>query len=73
LPPRTHNLIYLLSQLDLRPPAGLDEFVASLSGAHVTTRYPEDLDALSSEYPEERVRGILDRANEVLAWIRAQR
>ena len=27
---------------------------------------------LSSEYPEQRVRGILDRANEVLAWIRAQ-
>jgi HEPN domain-containing protein len=72
-PPRTHNLLYLLDRIGVRPPGALSEYVASLTEAQIATRYPEDLDALARQYPEQRVREIIHRAKEVLAWIRAQR
>jgi HEPN domain-containing protein len=73
VPPRTHNLVYLLKKAGLRPAAEMDEFLVSLNEVQVATRYPEDLGVVGEQFPEPRVRAILERGREVLTWIRAQR
>jgi len=72
VPPRTHNLVYLLGQLGLRPPGELGVFLVSLNEAQIPTRYPEDLATLSQQYTEEVSREMLRRGQEVLAWIKSQ-
>ena len=42
VPPKTHNLIYLIKLADLAIPQDLFDFIAKINNASVVTRYPED-------------------------------
>jgi HEPN domain-containing protein len=71
-PPKTHNLVYLLNRIGLRPDAGKSGVIATLNEANIATRYPDDIDRLQSKYTQEITSEILARTKEILAWIRAQ-
>jgi len=46
--------------------------IAILNGAHIATRYPDDIDRLQSKHTQAIASEILAGAKEILAWIRAQ-
>ncbi len=71
-PPKTHNLIYLLKCLGLKPDRDRSEVVAGLNEASITTRYPDDIDSLQSSYSQEIATRILSQTKEILAWIKTQ-
>jgi HEPN domain-containing protein len=70
--PKTHNLIYLLDRIGLRPDPDRGSLLARLNEASIATRYPDDIDTLQSNYTQEIAAQILAQTKEILEWIRAQ-
>ncbi|MBI5236598.1 MAG: HEPN domain-containing protein [Deltaproteobacteria bacterium] len=69
-PPRVHNLVYLLSRVDVSPAEKTGKFIVRLNEANIATRYPDDLEKLQSDYTKEAVREVLDGSKEVIQWIK---
>ena len=72
VPPKTHNLIYLLDEIGVIPDENIGREMAKLNEAHITTRYPEDIDKLQEVYTQAVTERILARTKEILEWIRKQ-
>ena len=72
MPPRTHNLVYLLNKIGVKPAEAIGRFVIKLNEANVLTRYPEDIDKLQKDYTKVVVKDVLIRSKEVLGWIKKQ-
>ena len=73
IPPRVHNLVYLLNKIGMKPPEIQAKFLIKLNEASVPTRYPETLEILKKDYTQSVVKDILLKSKEVLEWIRNQR
>jgi HEPN domain-containing protein len=71
-PPKTHNLVYLLKKIDVRPPEPAGKFIIKLNQASVVTRYPEDIDHLQSQFTQPVVTDILVKSRGILQWIKEQ-
>jgi HEPN domain-containing protein len=71
-PPRTHNLVYLLNKIGVKPAETIGRFVIKLNEANVVTRYHEDIDKLQKDYTQVVVKDMLIRSKEVLGWIKKQ-
>ena len=71
-PPKTHNLVYLLKKIDIRPVETVGKFIVKLNEASVATRYPEDIDRLQGQYTKDVVKNILVESREVLEWIKGE-
>jgi HEPN domain-containing protein len=71
-PPKTHNLVYLLKKIGVKPMDVIGIFIIKLNEASVVTRYPEDIDKLQGQYTEVVVKDILVKSKEVLQWIKGQ-
>ncbi len=71
-PPKTHNLVFLLDKIGLRPDADKGRFITRLNEANVATRYPDDIDELQSKYTQEIAARILTQSKEILKWIKKQ-
>ncbi|MFO7682842.1 MAG: HEPN domain-containing protein [Chloroflexota bacterium] len=72
VPPKTHNLLYLLSKIGLRPEDELGLFITKLNTASIATRYPEDLAKLQAVYTAEITAGMINQSKEVLQWVKEQ-
>ena len=72
VPPKIHNLVYLLEKMGCTPPEELGRFIVRLNEVNVATRYPEDMMALQSQYSKTAIREILTSGKEVLEWIKKQ-
>ena len=70
VPPRTHDLIYLINLSQVKLTDALLDFVGMLNNAAVVTRYPEDLSKLVSSYPEQVTKEYLDKTQEVIKCIK---
>ncbi|HCG77017.1 MAG: DNA-binding protein [bacterium (Candidatus Ratteibacteria) CG_4_10_14_3_um_filter_41_18] len=70
IPPKVHNLIYLIKRIDLSLPDSLKEFITELNRVSIPTRYPEELKVLLKEYNKRRVSGILKNTKETLKWLK---
>jgi HEPN domain-containing protein len=71
-PPKTHNLIYLLDRIGLRPDQDKGGIITRLNEASIATRYPDDIDGLQNNYTQEIATQILAQTKEILEWIKAQ-
>ena len=71
-PPKTHNLVYLLKKIGIRPAEPIGKFIVKLNEASVVTRYPEDIDKLQKQYTPGVVKDILAKSKEILRWIKEQ-
>jgi len=49
-PPKTHNLVYLLSKIGIRPDENIGKIITKLNEASIATRYPDDIDVLQRNY-----------------------
>jgi HEPN domain-containing protein len=70
IPPKTHDLIYLIRKNGLELPQSHLEFIGKINNASVPTRYPEDLQRIIAQYPESVARDYLEKTEEVLKWLR---
>jgi len=70
LPPKTHNLRYLVKLCDMDVPEDVFEFLSKLSDVSIPTRYPEDLAKLLHAYDEQTVGEYAHKTREVFEWIR---
>ena len=71
-PPKTHNLIYLVNKVGLKPDADRSGVITRLNEASIATRYPDDVERLQSNYTQEIAVRILAQAKETLEWIKQQ-
>lgn len=72
IPPKTHNLVYLLNCMEIKPGAEIGKIIVKLNEANITTRYPDDLDILQKNYNKEISEDIISQVREVLEWIKKQ-
>jgi len=72
VPPKTHNLLYLLEKISRKPEQDLEKFIIKLNTASVATRYPDDMAKLQAAYTEEVTKNIIIKSKEVLRWIKSQ-
>jgi HEPN domain-containing protein len=72
VPPKSHNLVFLIEKMKLELPEDIYDFVFMLNGLSVPTRYPDDLQNLLKVYNKAKTRKVLDRAKEVLKWLKAK-
>ena len=72
IPPKSHNLIYLLSKIGLQPPKSHGKSIVKLNEASIPTRYPENLYKLQQIYHEAVVRDIILEGKELVQWIKQQ-
>lgn len=72
VPPKTHNLIYLLNKIGKKPDQKLEKFIIKLNTASVATRYPDDLAKIQSAYTEEITKEMIEKSKDVLKWVKTQ-
>lgn len=72
VPPKTHNLIYLLDKIGSKPDDKMGKMIARLNEAHITTRYPEEIDKLKSDFTQGVTEPLLVQTREILEWIKKQ-
>ena len=70
IPPKAHNLVYLINKVGFKPPEEIGIFLVKLNQASIVTRYPEDLAVLQREYTQTIVKEILSKTRGALEWIR---
>ena len=70
VPPKTHNLLYLLNKIGRRPEQELEKFITRLNTASIATRYPDDLARIQAAYTAEVTREMLAKSKDVLQWIK---
>jgi HEPN domain-containing protein len=72
VPPKVHNLVYLLNKIEIKPDENIGRFIIKLNEASVITRYPENIEKLQKDYTESVVKDILVKTKESLEWIKKQ-
>lgn len=70
VPPKTHDLIYLMSLGKVKLPSDLLDFTGMINNAGVVTRYPEDLSELISSYPKSKTKEYLGKTQELIKCIK---
>lgn len=70
LPPKTHDLLYLVRMANVTIPEQHQGIITLLNTASVPTRYPEDLRAIAKEYNAPKVKFYLTQTKEVSQWLR---
>jgi HEPN domain-containing protein len=72
MPPKVHNLVYLVNKIGIKLPEGIARFLIKLNEAHVVTRYPEDIEKLQKDYTQTITHDMLSKSTEALEWIKKQ-
>ena len=72
VPPKVHNLVYLMNKTSIHPPETLGKFIVKLNEANIATRYPESLEKLQKTYTKTITGEIIFNTKEAFAWIKQQ-
>jgi HEPN domain-containing protein len=72
IPPKTHNLLYLIEKINLKLNDDLYDAVFSINRISVPTRYPDNLQRMLNDYKKERTNEIIKKGKEVLEWLKKQ-
>jgi HEPN domain-containing protein len=70
IPPKTHNLRYLVKLSGLEPPEEIFIFLSELSDVSIPTRYPEDFSNLRNSYDKEAAKNYLQKTEKAFKWIK---
>jgi HEPN domain-containing protein len=69
VPPKSHDLVYLLGMISRHIPEKHAEFLEMLNDVSVPTRYPEELSKLLTQYPRKRAVEIVQKTWEAKEWL----
>ena len=72
MPPKIHNLIYLIERMNVSLSQELYDFVFALNRASIPTRYPDDLQRILKDYGKKKTEEILKKGKEVLKCLKAK-
>jgi len=72
VPPKTHNLIYLLKLSKVELSNSQVRFLTQLNTAAVATRYPDELKMLIEQYPSSIAEKYLENAREMVKCLKLQ-
>lgn len=72
VPPKTHDLFYLVKLSALDIPSNYKLIIAHLNEASIPTRYPEDISKLVRQYNQQVAQRYLRQTKELLRWLKAQ-
>ena len=72
VPPKTHNLPYLLTKIGKKPGQELEKFIIKLNTTSITARYPDDLDKIQAAFTEEITKDMITQSKDLLKWIKTQ-
>ncbi|MGD9552367.1 MAG: HEPN domain-containing protein [Candidatus Caldatribacteriota bacterium] len=70
IPPKSHNLIYLIKLSNIELPKEFIDFIAKINNASIVTRYPEDFSKILDAYPENIAREYLSTTKEIHRWLK---
>lgn len=70
IPPKSHDLVFLLDRIAVVMPEQHAEFLEMLNEVSVPTRYPDELDRLLAQYPRKKTSEIMGHCREVYEWLR---
>jgi len=73
IPPKSHNLIYLIKLSDIELPKKFIDFIAKINNASIVTRYPEDFSRVLDAYPENVAREYLSATKELHQWLKQKK
>jgi HEPN domain-containing protein len=71
-PPKTHNLIYLLSKTKLSLTNEQQDFVEELNDKSVPTRYPDDIKRILKNFRKNDSLKLLNSSRKFLKWLKIQ-
>jgi len=72
LPPRIHNLVFLIEKMGLKPPSALYEDIFSLNRVSIPTRYPDDLEKMKKEFNKNKTAKFIKSGKEIIRWLKTQ-
>jgi HEPN domain-containing protein len=72
IPPKTHDLNYLIRKIGIQPEEEMHEFLIQLTEAQIMTEFPEDYEKLQREFPAELVQDILMQSKTAVQWVKEQ-
>ncbi len=70
IPPKTHDLYYLIKLADLEIPSRYHKIISHLNQASIPTRYPEDITKIKREYNKTVVLRYLKETQSLLRWLK---
>ena len=71
-PPKLHDLMYFVENLELEPENIHKDFLIWLTTMSIITRYPEDLKNMIKKYSSEQTKSIYLQTKEIQQWIKQQ-
>lgn len=69
IPPRSHNLIYILSFTPLHLPDEISEFLLSINRFQLEGRYPEYMNKMHLICNQDFTSEMIKKTNEVRLWL----
>jgi HEPN domain-containing protein len=72
IPPKVHNLLYLIEKVGLELPDDLFKWIFALNRVSIPIRYPEDLRKMQKEYNNKKTKEIIQTTREILKWLKKQ-
>ena len=72
IPPKTHNLVYLINKLKIHPEKRMAKLIVILNEANISTRYPESLELLQKNYTKSVAENVIKQSEEIIKWIKEQ-
>jgi HEPN domain-containing protein len=69
VPPRTHNLIHLLSTTTIKLDDDSSEFILSLNRFQLESRYPDYLTKMHTICNEKFTTGMIGKTNKLRLWL----
>lgn len=69
VPPKSHNLLYLLSQTPIKLTEEQSEFLLSLNRFQMEGRYPDYWTQMSKICNEDFTRNIIEQTNTLRLWL----
>lgn len=70
IPPKTHDLYYLIKLSDLEIPFSHQKIISHLNQASIPTRYPEDITKVSRQYNRAVALRYLKETRALLKWLK---
>ncbi|MEW5758135.1 MAG: HEPN domain-containing protein [Candidatus Omnitrophota bacterium] len=72
VPPKTHDLLYLIKLANIEIPMGHQKIIAHLNQTSIPTRYPEDISKIAKQYTKETAQRYLNDTQNLLKWLKSQ-
>lgn len=69
IPPRTHNLVYLMSQTKIDVPDELNELMLNINRFQLEGRYPDYVNKMYSICNDDFTTSLLEKINTLRLWL----